>query len=58
MDLVHDFVEEEFAAFPVGLHDDMLDALSRICEPDLSLVWPQHAKPKSEYQFYEVSWQG
>lgn len=39
-DLVHDFIEEEYYPFPVGLHDDMLDALSRICEPDLHLIWP------------------
>lgn len=42
--LVHDFVEEEFYPFPVGLHDDMLDSLARICEPDLKLVWPLEAK--------------
>jgi len=39
-DLVHIFIEEEMAAFPAGLHDDMLDALSRIAEPDLPLTWP------------------
>ena len=39
--LVHDFIEEEFYPFPVGLHDDMLDALARICEPDLKLIWPK-----------------
>lgn len=40
-DLVHDFIEEEYTAFPVGSHDDMLDCLSRITEPDLPLVWPK-----------------
>jgi predicted phage terminase large subunit-like protein len=39
-DLVQEFTEEEFAAFPVGAHDDMLDALSRMCESDLPLKWP------------------
>lgn len=29
-DLVTAFVEEEYKPFPVGLHDDMLDSLSRI----------------------------
>ena len=38
---MHTFIEEEMCAFPVGLHDDMIDALSRIAEPDLPLVWPQ-----------------
>ena len=52
--LVHDFIEEEFVPFPVPLHDDMLDALSRIAETEgklggyvsdkkiqLSLEWPK-----------------
>ena len=44
--LVHDFIEEEYYPFPVGLHDDMLDSLSRICEPDLKLVWPLAVAPE------------
>ena len=44
VDLVRAFVEEEYNAFPVGLHDDMLDALSRMEEPDLKLVWPLEEK--------------
>lgn len=39
-DLVHDFIEDEYLAFPVGRHDDMLDALSRIAEPLLDTPWP------------------
>ena len=44
VDLVRAFVEEEFVAHPVGHHDDMLDSLSRIAEPDLKLTWPKEAK--------------
>jgi predicted phage terminase large subunit-like protein len=44
VDLVRAFVEEELLAFPVGIHDDMLDALARIAEPDLRLVWPKESK--------------
>lgn len=45
-DLVHLFLQEEYKAFPVPVHDDMLDALSRIAEPDiddkrLTLKWPK-----------------
>jgi predicted phage terminase large subunit-like protein len=40
IELVNTFVQEEYKAFPVGLHDDMLDALSRIVEPTLPLHWP------------------
>jgi len=44
IDLVHSFIEEEYYPFPVGLHDDMLDALARIAEPDLKLIWPKEEK--------------
>jgi len=46
-DLVRDFIEEEYAAFPVPVHDDMLDGLARIAEPDLPLSWP--AKAETNY---------
>jgi len=55
-ELINDFIEQEFVAFPVPLHDDMLDSLARICEVEgvfissgktipLKLAWPI-AKPK------------
>jgi hypothetical protein len=44
VDLIQVFIEEELAAFPVGRHDDMLDALSRIAEP--GLVIPRHVPPE------------
>ena len=44
VDLVHSFIEEEYMAFPVGIHDDMLDALARLLEPDLRLVFPKEVK--------------
>ena len=40
VDLVQAFVNEEFVPFPVGQHDDMLDALARFTEPDLPISWP------------------
>jgi len=40
VDLVQSFIEEEYMAFPVGLHDDFLDGLARLAEPDLPLIWP------------------
>ena len=39
-DLVRDFIEEEFAPFPVGRHDDMVDCLSRIVDPDMRAQFP------------------
>jgi predicted phage terminase large subunit-like protein len=44
-DLIHDFIESEYVAFPVALHDDMMDSLARIAEPDLELVWPRDSSP-------------
>jgi predicted phage terminase large subunit-like protein len=43
--LVEVFIEQEYVAFPVGGHDDMLDALARIAEPELSLKWPAKQSP-------------
>ncbi|MEW6776592.1 MAG: phage terminase large subunit [Bdellovibrionota bacterium] len=39
-DLVRDFIEEEYCAFPVGAHDDLLDALSRILDDELRAGFP------------------
>lgn len=47
-DLVHDFVEQEYVAFPVAVHDDMMDSLSRIAEPGLALVWPMQEEPRKD----------
>ena len=58
VDLVQAFVEEEYIPFPVGLHDDMGDALARIQEPDLPLVWPQEEviKPRKEIKVIHQGW--
>jgi predicted phage terminase large subunit-like protein len=45
VDLVPAFLNEEYRPFPVGLHDDMFDSISRIVEPDLNALWPK-AKPE------------
>ena len=37
-DLVQDFIEQEYAAFPVGKHDDMMDCLARLI--DLNYQFP------------------
>jgi predicted phage terminase large subunit-like protein len=39
-DLVKVFRNEEFLTFPSGLHDDMLDALSRFLDDKVHLDWP------------------
>lgn len=40
-ELIEEFIEQELLAFPVGRHDDMLDALSRIQQPNMPLIWPK-----------------
>jgi len=39
-DLVSIFIHEEYAAFPVMSHDDMLDCLARIVDPEFPTYWP------------------
>ena len=50
-DLVHDYEEEEYCAFPVPVHDDMLDVLSRIEDPEVvkKLKWPAKRKLGNGY---------
>jgi phage terminase large subunit-like protein len=40
INLIESFVEEEYAAFPVAVHDDMLDCMARILDEDLKIKWP------------------
>lgn len=40
-DLVEVYIHEEYLAFPVSVHDDMLDCQSRIVDPALNVVWPR-----------------
>jgi predicted phage terminase large subunit-like protein len=51
-ELVQAFIEEEYACFPVPLHDDMLDALARLEEPDLSLTWPKQDEEEDKPKRY------
>lgn len=40
VDLVKSFTLDEYLPFPVGQHDDMLDALARCLDEDLPIAWP------------------
>ncbi len=40
-DLVQVFIEEEYKAFPVGLHEDFFDMLARIMDEQLNVIWPK-----------------
>jgi len=61
IDLVQAFIEEEYVPFPVGLHDDLLDSLARIAEPDLKLVWPKedgvaYIPPQVQHPEAQTAW--
>ena len=39
-DLTREFIDQEYLAFPVSHHDDMLDCEARIVDPDLGARFP------------------
>jgi hypothetical protein len=41
VNLIDEFVEQEYLPFPVAEHDDMLDCLARIVDPRLMTRWPE-----------------
>lgn len=41
IDMVNDFVTNEYTAWPYAAHDDMLDALARVTDPTLGIVYPR-----------------
>lgn len=49
-DFVQEFVNEEYLAFPVSGHDDMLDCMSRIVEPDMGAVFPMAVERKNDWK--------
>ncbi len=58
-DLTKEFVQEEYLAFPVAAHDDMLDCMARIVDPALCAEFPareegetQEAVGNMEYALY------
>ncbi len=55
-DLVQDFVTDEYTAFPVAKHDDMLDALARILDPALGAVFPTGDAPEPSPRNRRRSW--
>lgn len=50
VELVQTFIEQEYKAFPVGLHDDMLDAISRILDEEMFLTWPKPVQEPDRYR--------
>ena len=42
------FIDEEYGAFPVGVHDDMLDCLARIRDGELAAKFPGAKRPNQQ----------
>lgn len=51
-DLVQDFIEQEYAPFPVGKHDDLMDALSRVV--DMRMSFPKALPEVVESQSFQI----
>lgn len=50
-DLTRVFFEQEYDAFPVLMHDDMLDCLARITDPQLGAKFPKAANHQKSQNF-------
>ena len=55
IDLVKELVESEIATFSRSRYDDMLDALSRVKDPELMLSFPKGMESKSEKLYRSMS---
>jgi len=42
--LIETYKNEEYMAFPVSVHDDMLDCQARILDKELNAIWPKAKK--------------
>lgn len=51
VDLTRSFIHEEYLQFPTSKHDDMLDALAMIKNPDLGVVFPLTEDSRNEYRY-------
>jgi predicted phage terminase large subunit-like protein len=51
-DILEDFIEQELLAFPGPRHDDGLDSLARIAEPDMPIIWPKGAEETEKKDRY------
>lgn len=50
-DYVQEFTDNEYLAFPVCVHDDMLDCRARILDPVLNAEFPKVAAPKQKASY-------
>lgn len=48
VEVINEFIIQEYSTFPVGLHDDLLDAMSRLC--DITIQYPGY----NTINYYEL----
>jgi predicted phage terminase large subunit-like protein len=56
VDLIQSFIQDEYRAFPVSVHDDMLDCMARICDPDMAMVKPSGRTNKKFFRQPVSGW--
>lgn len=52
-DLTEVFITQEYEAFPVSQHDDMLDCLARITDENFKTLWPLLYDDDEDYTEYD-----
>lgn len=50
VDVIEQFVRDEYLSFPVCVHDDMIDAIARILDPILGAEFPKIEEPSVEIE--------
>lgn len=51
--LIETYINEEFLAFPVPVHDDLLDCQARIVDPELNAIFPKVENDGDRYARYD-----
>lgn len=54
--MVAAFVNDEYKAFPVSLHDDMLDSAARILDEDLRAEFPSSRPARPAPTVFPSEW--
>jgi predicted phage terminase large subunit-like protein len=61
-DIVKAFIDDEYLAFPVCIHDDMLDCMARILDPVVGAEFPKKIAPQPVRSLYSsgggLGWMG
>lgn len=55
-ELVQEFLDVEYATFPVGRFDDGMDCLARLAEPSLTLPWPDEEEAWNAEAAVQPAW--